>query len=274
MTYSLGQTGFMALVPGSIRDDAQMRGAVRALDTLLAATGQTIPNLLLFSRLARDTGQSQDEDFLPPFVRLINEADGLPALSEALLDLLAWQLHVENYEAAVDIQAKGELICGSLLLHRRRGTPWAVRHGLETALRLPAELRQWFEYQGNPYFFRVRLDVSGHNFDENMAFNAIHLIFEQKNVRSWLDCLETVSTTQLPVALALAGVSRTLTRSRLYFPEPEPVSLPMRVGIGLYNCTSGRIVLYFPVPKPVRLAPRIAIAAQIITRSRICPTQP
>ena len=194
MARRLGTTPFRELLPDSLSGDSSIRAAAAALDTVLDATTRAIPGVLLYARLAHDTGFVEPVAMLPPLARLSELSGGLASLPEPVLDLLAWQLHVEGYEAAVDVAAKRQLIAGSLLLHRRRGTPWAVRTALETALRLPTVIRQWWEYEGRPYFFRVRLDVSDAGLDETGVTDAMRLIFDYKNVRSWLDCLETVTT--------------------------------------------------------------------------------
>ena len=133
MARRLGVTPFRDLLAHSIAADPTMRAAADALDGMLNAATRAIPNVLLYARLAHDTGFVEPVPMLPPLTRLADLSGGLAELPAELLDLLAWQLHVEGYEAAVNVQAKLELISGSLVLHRRRGTPWAVRNGLETA---------------------------------------------------------------------------------------------------------------------------------------------
>ena len=103
------------------------------------------------------------------------------------------------------------------------GHSWAVRTALGTALRLPTVIRQWWEYEGRPYFFRVRLDVSDTGLDETGVTDAMRLIFDYKNTRSWLDCLETVTTRPLPVSIAVAGIMRAMNRVRLWFPQAGAV---------------------------------------------------
>ena len=176
MARRLGSTPFRELLPDSLSGDSSIRAAAAALDTVLDATTRAIPGVLLYARLAHDTGFVEPVAMLPPLARLSELSGGLASLPEPVLDLLAWQLHVEGYEAAVDLAAKRQLISGSLLLHRRRGTPWAVRTALETALRLPTVIRQWWEYEGRPYFFRVRLDVSDAGLDETGVTDAMRLI--------------------------------------------------------------------------------------------------
>lgn len=143
----------------------------------------------------------------------------------------------------MDVAAKRQLIAGSLLLHRRRGTPWAVRTALEAALHVPATVQQWFEYGGEPYFFRVRLELGGAEIDEAAQRNALQLILDYKNVRSWLDYLETASSIPCREHVAVASVSRTMMRTCFHSPKPPVVPCPVHV----------------------------AGCAVVITRSVICP---
>lgn len=271
MARRLGSTPFADLLPGSLSGDATVRAAAEALDSVLDATTRAIPTLLLYARLAHDTGFIEPVAMLPPLARLTEAAGGPAPLPDSLLDHLAWQLHVENYETAVDTPARRRLIAASLLLHRRRGTPWAVRTALETALRMSTTIRQWWEYEGRPYFFRVRLDVSDAGLDISRAENAIRIIFDQKNVRSWLECLETFTRRPLPIAVATAGVMRTLNRVRLHFP-PEPAA-PARPHIAFASLlrSRGRLRPFTPSrPVPAGRG-RIALALLTMTRSRVCP---
>ncbi|MGE9986631.1 phage tail protein I [Desulfovibrio sp. SGI.169] len=271
MAKRLGLTPFHELLAHSIAADPTMRAVADALDGVLNAATRAIPNVLLYARLARDTGFVEPVPMLAPLTRLAEQSGGLAELSAELLDLLAWQLHVEGYEAAVNAQAKREMISASLLLHRGRGTPWAVRNGLESALRIPATVSEWFDYGGKPYFFRVRLDVSQSAWGESMAADAVRLIFDNKNVRSWLDCLETATRRPLPVSVALGGVSRTLTRPRLWFPPVTPPPLPIRAAVASRGVTRSGVSPVGPAPRPPRPRRMAGFAAKIITRSALCP---
>ena len=274
MARRLGSTPFADLLPGSLSGDATVRAAAEALDSVLDATTRTIPTLLLYARLAHDTGFIEPVAMLPPLARLTESAGGPAPLPDDLLDHLAWQLHVENYETAVDTPAKRRLIAASLLLHRRRGTPWAVRTALESALSVPAGVEDWFTYGGKPYFFRVILDVTQAGMDEARMADALRIILTEKNVRSWLDCLETVSTRRLPIAVATAGVMRTLNRVRLWFPPRPAPPAHAHVGTAGITRTLNRVRLLFP-PEPAAPArPRIAVTSLIRSRGRLRPFTP
>ncbi len=105
---------------------------------------------------------------------------------EKLLDLLAWQFHIEGYEQAQTIQEKRNLIKNAIELHRYKGTPYAVKKVFQ-ALGLDATLQEWFDYDGDPYKFKVL--VQSIIQDEDIYIRLIKLINEYKNVRSWLDAI-------------------------------------------------------------------------------------
>ena len=204
-----GSTPFIELLAQSIANSDTFKRAAQSVDAPIKASAQSISNVLIFARLAHDSGFSRPVTMLAPLERLASLTDGLVSLPEPVLDLLAWQLHVEGYDEAVNLQAKREMIWASVILHRKRGTPWAVKHGLETTLQVPAKISEWFEYGGEPYFFRVELDVSGVAIDARAVENAIRVIFAHKNVRSWLEYLRTKSVRKLPVFIATGEVNFT-----------------------------------------------------------------
>ena len=197
---------------------------------------------------------------LPAAIPVVNlfdlvDASALPSLGE--------QFHVmglEGWNAAISDTARRDLLKQAIRLHRHKGTPWAVRHALETALSLPTDLREWFSYEGRPFFFRVGVDVTGAVFGPESGTHALELILEYKNVRSWLEYLETRSTHELPVHTGLAGAGRTLVSTRLYFPMPEPVRLPVHTGLAGFNRTRVASRLYFPLPEAAPLSEHTGLA--------------
>lgn len=74
----------------------------------------------LEAALAKVLRPSVDDEI----VRTLWDADRCPA---AWLPWLAWALAVDGWELAESEDAKRALIRGSMALHRKKGTPWAVR---------------------------------------------------------------------------------------------------------------------------------------------------
>lgn len=105
---------------------------------------------------------------------------------ENLLDLLAWQLHIEGYELATTIEQKISMIKNAFLLHQYKGTTYAIKQ-VFASLGITAELQEWFQYGGNPYMFKILLDTVIS--DEETYIELANLINEYKNVRSWLESI-------------------------------------------------------------------------------------
>ena len=125
-------------------------------------------------------------------------------LDEELINHLGYQQHIENFSTTLPIESKRELIKNSFLIHRYKGTPWAV----ETALSLmlaPTEIQEWFNYNGRPYYFRPLINMSDARIvlDRERKKELIKIINATKNVRSWLDGillkLNLEDTVELPI---------------------------------------------------------------------------
>ncbi len=119
-------------------------------------------------------------------VLLVYVIDNVPA---DVLPFLAWQFHVEGWEFAQTESERRNLIKSSIELHRYKGTPWAIEHAIET-LGFKSEVVEWFKYSGNPYYFKVAVDISKHGgVDQQLIKSIESLIDHYKNERSWLDAL-------------------------------------------------------------------------------------
>lgn len=75
-------------------------------------------------------------------------------LDDAALDELAWEMHVDWYDANVDIEIKKQLIKNSIKVHRYRGTPQAVEDLIKTYFG-DGYVKEWFDYSGQPFMFKV-----------------------------------------------------------------------------------------------------------------------
>lgn len=107
--------------------------------------------------------------------------DNLP---EALIDHLAVQMHVDEYDDS-DLMVKRKQVKESFLLHRYKGTKYAVQQAI-TTVHKSALIQEWTEYGGDPYHFRVKLST-GTLGDATIIDKMTRAINAYKNVRSWLD---------------------------------------------------------------------------------------
>lgn len=75
-------------------------------------------------------------------------------LPEPVLDELAWQRNVLWYDPAADLEIKRALIRSAIDICRAMGTKRAIERAI-TDYFGDAQVEEWFEYEGEPYHFRI-----------------------------------------------------------------------------------------------------------------------
>ena len=104
----------------------------------------------------------------------------LDDLSGVLLDLLAWQFHVDFYDAInLSDEQKRALIRESIATHRRKGTIWATEHVAKQFYDSP-QIEEIGDYR-----FRIR--TRGYSAQPETFPTFVKMLYDAKNVRSWLD---------------------------------------------------------------------------------------
>lgn len=112
----------------------------------------------------------------------------IDSLNEQLIDYLAVQMHVDEYDDTADLDIKRQQVKQSFLLHRLKGTKYAVQKAVSTVYQ-SAKVEEWPEYSGEPYHFRVTGITAPMN--ETKTINKlVRLINAYKNTRSWLDYVQ------------------------------------------------------------------------------------
>jgi len=116
-------------------------------------------------------------------------------LPEEIVDLLAWQFHVDFYEPlGLDLDKKRALVKNSLIWHRYKGTKYALESMIRILFFSDFAIEEWFEYDGDPYFFRL---ISWDSLRSADDYNdLIRAIYALKNERSWLEGLRFVREAQ------------------------------------------------------------------------------
>lgn len=107
-------------------------------------------------------------------------------LNEDVLDILAYDFHVDWYNYTYSIEIKRNLIRDSIKIHKYLGTKYAV----ETVLRnvYPnSYIKEWFEYGGDPFFFKVFVNVSKYGIDSKQQKKIQKEVELYKNLRSKIE---------------------------------------------------------------------------------------
>lgn len=111
-----------------------------------------------------------------------------------LVDFLAFEKHVDFYEG-LTLEEKKNVVRNALHVHRKKGTKFALLRVFEL-LNLQGHIEEWFEYEGDPYYFKARIDVSDKGVDDTTVRLLERLIKTYKNNRSWLEVLDIILTSK------------------------------------------------------------------------------
>jgi len=89
---------------------------------------------------------------------------------------------------------------------------------------LSGEIKEWFEYQGEPYKFKIYIDVNRTLegdvvLSEGTQKKLLNLVDEYKDERSWLDELSVGVRHDVSLAISPA-ITNCIAGGTLYFEEP------------------------------------------------------
>lgn len=103
---------------------------------------------------------------------------------EEIYDALALDLKVIGYRRTMPISQKKSMIMDARISQMDRGTAGRVEKLMREVFG-DAELEEWFQYDGNPYLFRIVSSNPGLQDSDAEYFRSV--LNQVKNVRSWLE---------------------------------------------------------------------------------------
>ena len=141
-------------------------------------------NLKIFDEICEERFGNLNLDAV--LVSIIDNApsDALPHLAE--------QYHItgnEGWLQALSESEKRNLIKSAIKMHRYKGTKYAIEEIFYT-LNIVGNVKEWFNYGGKPYYFKVILQIFNRSINEETETKLRALIDEYKNERSWLEQIE------------------------------------------------------------------------------------
>lgn len=133
MSANLRDLQLIELCTPSIQYDRQVQAACSAFDNqmreIIDDTGPPVPSPTL--------GTQAFITFIPLILSLANEQ---------LVDILAWQFHVDFYDPTKPLGFKRNLVQKSITWHMRKGTVALLQEVLDTFWPGGASITEWFEY--------------------------------------------------------------------------------------------------------------------------------
>lgn len=115
----------------------------------------------------------------------------IDALEERLLDVLAAELRAPKYEEGYPVEVKRSIVKGALIYYATAGTTAALEQVCRDIFG-SAEVVEWYEYGGEPGYFRIHTENAGITDETVREFIAVAQTV--KRLSAWLDKLEIVVT--------------------------------------------------------------------------------
>lgn len=237
MARELLELSLLDILPSSIADDPNVRAIAQAIDPEMRSVSQDIRETLILSRI--------DE------------------LSEPVVDLLAWQWHVDFYELGRTLEMKRAMVKGSIPWHRKKGTRWAILKALEM-IGVKGTFIPWWEVHGaKPYTFAIEAEITSGFWSqlpnvEDVIGVIRRAIIESKATRSWLIDLKTIIKAEEKLDLYHGTAT---FRSGLHEIRPEyPELNETRLTVGIATMCGGRALVGLSRPLEARTAAFSGIA--------------
>lgn len=157
----------------------------------------------------------------------------IDSLNEQLIDYLAVQMHVDEYDDTENLDVKRQQVKQSFLLHRLKGTKYAVQKAVSTVYQ-SAKVEEWPAYSGDPYHFRIS-GITAPIEDGAVVNKLVQIVNAYKNTRSWLDdieFIESITTTTKSVACIMDDENLTITSK---ITDEIIINTNMRAAVGLMD---------------------------------------
>lgn len=153
---------FADYLPETLKRDQKIKALAAAVTEQMLGVSGEIGKVLIYSRI-----------------------DELP---EDLIDILAFDMHVDWYDYSYPLAAKRDILKNSVKVHKKMGTKYAVETALGNVYG-NVGISEWFDYGGKPYYFKINVDISGNGFSESAYLDIVSKVMFYKNLRSHCDGL-------------------------------------------------------------------------------------
>ena len=170
----LGSLEFLRLLPQFMRDDLAVQGLASGIDAIVPQLAASVEKLTTW--------------------------DHIDELTEDELDALAWELNILWYDKSASLDTKRDLVKNSDLVYQRLGTKWAVESVIQSYFG-EGYIKEWFEYEGEPGYFRVYSTNPTLNNERLTEF--LNILNKVKRHSSKLEGIYITLTGEMPLA---AGV--------------------------------------------------------------------
>lgn len=240
-SHELDREAMLAALPISLRKDPSVAALAQSIAEILDRRRAEIDNVSLYAHI-----------------------DSLP---EELLDILAYDFKVDWWSPDYSLEEKRQTLKDSWRVHRMLGTKAAVETAI-AAIYPRTQVLEWWEYGGEPYHFRLDINITGDSVDSEKQRRVLERMDFYKSLRSHNDGVTYFMEAE-PV-IAKTGVCTPGVWESVHIPMELPVPIIQPVAVartggctGLFESFSARMELPMPVIRPVVTARAGAIAGRL-----------
>ncbi len=152
-------------------------------------------------------------------------------------------MNVDWYDSTANIDIKRNLLKNSIRLHRIKGTPQGIIDAATTVFG-KTKLKEWFEYGGNPYYFKMDVDVTETGASPAELKKLDALIDAYKNKRSWLEMLNIYLTTL--GTLSIGTISIDAEEIAVYPWSPKDIDTMINYTIPVAQSAGNETITTYP----------------------------
>lgn len=134
--------------------------------------------------------------------KLLTAWNNIDSMTSEQLDELAWELNIEWYKSTAGLDTKRALIKHSDKVHAKLGTKWAVEQVITDTFG-EGVVREWWEYSGEPFHFKVFSSNPSLVNENHEEFLAMLEIVKRKS--AWLDAVIITLTGDMEIYIGHAN---------------------------------------------------------------------
>jgi len=138
----------------------------------------------LFNALGQTAAEALGAAFLG--VKRAGIYNQIAELDEEVLDILAKDFNISWYDYNFQPETKRRVIAAAFSVQRNLGTRGSIEKAL-SAIWPPSSVEEWFEYGGDPFYFRAIIEASDQGYEPISTDTLLRTINLYKNERSWLE---------------------------------------------------------------------------------------
>ena len=252
--HGLTKENLVVTLPPALRTDPSVVALAEALSELLAARPAEIDRLRIYPAI--DT------------------------LEEPLLDILARDFKVDWWDPEYSLEEKRRTLKDSWRVHRLLGTRAAVETAI-SAIYPHTQVLEWFEYGGEPYHFRLDINITNDSIDSVKQRRVLERLEYYKSLRSHNDGVTYFVEAAPAIAKAVTTVAAMQETAHVPLTLPVPIIKPVAVACvgvvtGLWE--SAKTWLELPTPTIQRtVTARVGVATglwEAFTTSLVLTTPP